>query len=414
MEISINKKALVVSGLSLSLLAGCLDDPYQYPDEVVTPPSDASSIYGPDSDGMFALSVIDQNGLLALVDADGNVTQDNISTSNISGQAQGNLNLRITNNAEGRIQALTSNGSNVDMAADANTSTLQFDLRVLEKPASDQAIYLTAQREEAADLGQVSLTSAMMAYSKAAPQTVKVPLSCFTEAGMDFTDTLAPFVLHSDNNLNVDIGNIRVVTNSMDGENVLACTSDSVLVQPDDAALSNDSKLFVINSDPQGWATMISTWMTDASHMQVDFSHDSFTITHTGASAGANGGIVLLPNDGKLRDMADYVESGVLEFMINIDSYGSHPTKRLQIQMESPNGNSQPYFLDAGFAEAEWQQVRIPLKTLFTKPDGSVDVNVLRNINKPLSLLPEWVEASDTLQGMKYTLAGIKLVKDAQ
>lgn len=154
------------------------------------------------------------------------------------------------------------------------------------------------------------------------------------------------------------------------------------------------------------------TWMTDGSNIQVDWGHDSFTLTHTDAGDGANGGVILNPNDGKARDMALFVESGVLEFMMYVESYGSHPTKRFQVQMESTEniGNSQPYFLPAGFAENEWLQVRIPLKTLFTHPDGSVDINVLSNITKPLSLLPEWVEAGDTLQGMKYTLSGVKLV----
>jgi hypothetical protein len=96
--------------------------------------------------------------------------------------------------------------------------------------------------------------------------------------------------------------------------------------------------------------------------------------------------------------------------MLNVDSYGSHPTKRLQIQMESTVGNSQPYLLPQRFAEGSWQQVRVPLKTLFTKQDGSIDINVLGNINKPLSLLPEWIAENDTLAGMKYTIAGEKLV----
>ncbi|GAL04407.1 hypothetical protein JCM19237_1079 [Photobacterium aphoticum] len=259
MEININKKALIVSGLSLSLLAGCLDDPYHYPEEEVVPPppSNTSKIYGPESDGTFALSVIDKDALQAPINTEGFVSQGNVSTSNISGQTQGNLNLRITESAAARLVAHSSNSANLDMdIADPATSTLQFALRVMDKPAVDQDIYLTTQREDGIDLGKVSLTSAVMAYTGAAPQTVKVPLSCFTDAGMDYSDTLAPFVLHSSSNLNVDIGDIRVVTNSVEEDHVLACHTASTLVKPDGD--TNVSKMFVIDApDGQGWASAL-------------------------------------------------------------------------------------------------------------------------------------------------------------
>ncbi|MGX9522583.1 putative glycoside hydrolase [Vibrio mediterranei] len=397
-------KTLLAASISLGALSGCLDDPYNYPEP--KPPSEQKEIYSGQSDGTFALSIVDQADIEAQVDSNGNASQGNVSATGLNTNTNPPINFHVTGSAKGRLQAKSANGNPVDMNVDKNSSTLQFDFRSLEKPALNQAIYVSTQQTTGTDSSQVSLSSVTMALSQSSGQTLKIPLSCFN---MEFSQTVAPFVLHSDGNINADVSNIRIVSNSLEGDkSVLECSNNSTLVEPD--AGSENSNLFIVGSPSQGWATNLTTWMTDGSSLQLDWGYDSFSITYPNPATGANGGIILQPQDGNPRDVAAYVATGVLEFMLNVDSYGSHPTKRLQIQMESTVGNSQPYLLPQGFAEGSWQQVRVPLKTLFTKQDGSIDINVLRNINKPLSLLPEWISENDTLAGMKYTIAGVKLV----
>ncbi|MDF2152791.1 putative glycoside hydrolase [Vibrio sp. CAU 1672] len=399
-------KTLLTAAISVSLLNGCLelDDPYS-PPESSQPPT-LKEIYSPQSDGSYALSIVDQADIEAQIDANGNALQDNVATTGLNDDNNPPVNFKVSGSAKGRLQAKSADGNAVDLGVSKENSTLQFDFRSVEKPTLSQPIYVSAQQTAGIDSTEVALSSAALALAGSATQTLKIPLSCFD---MDFTQTVTPFVLHSEGNLDVDVGNIRVVTNSIEGDSsVLECTNNSTFLKPD--ADSENSNIFIIGNPSLGWANAITTWMTDGSDLQLDWGHDSFSISYPAPQAGANGGIILQPNDGNPRDVAAYVATGVLEFMLNVESYGSHPTKKLQVQMESTYGNSQPYFLPAGFAENSWQQVRIPLKTLFTKSDGSIDINVLRNINKPLSLLPEWISEGDTLAGMKYTIAGVKLV----
>ncbi|SON53218.1 putative glycoside hydrolase [Vibrio tapetis] len=398
-------KTLLTAAISLGLLNGCLDDPYEYPSP--PPTSTKKEIYSAQSDGTYALSIVDQTDLEMQLDSNGNASQGNVSTTGLNSNTNPPVNFQVTGSNKGRLIAKSANGNSVDMGIEKDNSTLQFDLRSLEKPTLKQAIYVSAQKVSGTDSTQVSLSSAALALSKSSSQTLKIPLSCFN---MDFAQTLAPFVIHTNGNFNADIGNIRVISNSIDGDkSVLECTNTSTFLEPDLG--SQDSNLLIIGSPSQGWATKLTTWMSDGSSLQIDWGHDSFSISYPSPAAGSNGGVILQPNDSTARDIAAYVSTGVLEFMLNVESYGSHPTKRLQIQMESSaKGRSQPYLLPASFAENSWQQVRVPLKTLFTSKDGNIDINVLRNIDKPMSLFPEWVSDGDTLAGMKYTIAGVKLV----
>ncbi|WP_162064576.1 putative glycoside hydrolase [Vibrio taketomensis] len=80
-------------------------------------------------------------------------------------------------------------------------------------------------------MGKVSLTSSYTASYKGSTQTIKIPLSCFTEAGMDFNDAISPFTFVSNNNLNFDLGNIRIVTNSINQQDVLECDNTSTLLK---------------------------------------------------------------------------------------------------------------------------------------------------------------------------------------
>ncbi|WP_162048472.1 putative glycoside hydrolase [Vibrio taketomensis] len=411
MTCNVFNKKLLATLICTAGLTGCLDDPYNEPDTSTPPPtSQEIPLYSPNGDSAFILAITDSSGTEAIVDGN-NVSQGNVSVTNISGEKNGMLNVTITDNKSGRIALTSGDSSNVNLNVDPATSTLQFSTRAMSLPSSGQEIYITSQKEHDTDIGKVSLTSSYTASYKGSTQTIKIPLSCFTEAGMDFNDAISPFTFVSNNNLNFDLGNIRIVTNSINQQDVLECDNTSTLLQADDPSDAfKASKVFVVGSPSTGWATAVTNWMT-VGNSTLHWGHDHIRIEYSNAPAGENGGLVLATQDKSLKDISNYVDSGVLQFMFYVDSYANHPTKRFQVQMESStHGNSEPYFLPAGAAEKGWQQIQVPLRDLFTRKDGSININALRNIDKAVSILPEWVEGEDTLQGMDFSIGSVQVV----
>lgn len=371
-------------------------------------PTKEITLYGPSDDRSFDVTIIDSDGIEAIVDESGNMIQGNIQTQNPLGTPRGTLNVDISGDAKGRVLLQSSNSSEIDLDVEPSSATLQFDVTTISKPALDQEVYITTQNTIGADIGKVSITSALLANYNQGTQTIKVPLSCFSDEGMDFTNTISPLALESNDNLTFTFGNARVIGSSTQQNNVLECDTTNTPLAADDP---NDSyaasKVFFVSGGVQGWATGITNWMTGGSSA-LHYGGDHIRIEYDNAPAGENGGLVLKTTDDSTRDLSNYIDTGVLQFMFNVDNYGSHPTQRFQIQMESSQfGNSQPYILDVG---SGWQQVQVPLNELFTIEDGSIDINVLKNIETAVSILPEWVGPSDTLQGMQFSIGSVQLV----
>jgi hypothetical protein len=365
-------------------------------------------LYGPNDDQRFDVIVIDSDSVEAIVDENGNSTQGNIQTQNPLGTPRGTLNVTISGDNAGRILLRSSDSSHVNIDVDPSSATIQFDVSAISKPALDQEIYITTQNEVGVDKGKVSITSALLANYNQGTQTIKVPLSCFSNEGMDYTNTISPLALESSTNSNFEFGNARIIGSSNEQSNVLECDNTSTPLAGDD---QNDSyaasKVFFVSGGVQGWATGITNWMTGGSST-LHWGGDHIRIDYDNAPIGENGGLVLKTVDDSTRDLSNYIDRGVLQFMFNVDNYGSHPTQRFQIQMESSQfGNSQPYILDVGMG---WQQIQVPLRDLFSKADGSIDINTLKNIETAVSILPEWVGATDTLQGMQFSIGSVQLV----
>ncbi|MFH0263300.1 putative glycoside hydrolase [Vibrio barjaei] len=412
-QFPLSKKTLIASLCTLTLV-GCLDDPYEEPNE----PVDKIVLYGSGDTGAFSMAVVDSSDTKAFVDANGSVSQGNVHTRSVTGNTQsmtgnlnGDLDITITNDEKGRVLLQSKDGSPVLLDIDTSKATLQFNSKMKSRPIAGQEIYLTTQKSIDSDVGQVSLTSSFLASYNGATQTVKVPLSCFTTSGMDFTQAVTPFAIESSNNLDFTLGSIQIVANSADAEDVLECQSSSEKVEADD---SNDSyqvsTLFNIDdSGTGGWATGITNWMTSG-ETTLHWGSDHVRLEYTDAPLGENGGLVFATTDGSDRDISSYIETGMLQFMLKVSSYAAHPTKRLQVQMESSEfGNSKPYLLGENAAQNRWTEVKIPLSELFTRDDGSVNINVVKNIDKGLSILPEWVESTDTLQGIDFSVRDIRI-----
>ncbi|WP_413111706.1 putative glycoside hydrolase [Thaumasiovibrio sp. DFM-14] len=416
----VNNKSLIIGSLSLTLLTGCLDDPYDYPQGEPLPPGETKrvNIYGPESDGNFPLRVIDSEGYEADVPESGYLTQGNISTLALSTERQGQINVQVKENKSGRILNSATNPINIDVKAD--NALLAFNLRVNRKPELLQKVKLITQQAYGVDTASLDISSAVMAYTGSTEQTVNIPLTCFD--GMNFGETLTPFMLASDNNLNIDLGSIRISEyedsiDNLEDIQILACNNDSIRIG------ENDGDLFVLPYDNEdgaetGWAKAITTWLTDGSELRVDWPRGGdgfFTIDYRETNDGVNGGILLFPsmNEDKYRDISAFMEKGALQFKIEVGDYGTHPTRRIQVQMETDEfGNSSEYFLPVGFALNQTETVTIPLKELFSDENGVVQVNKIQNIAKPFSLLPEWVGEDQNIGDMTIHIGNVRLTME--
>ncbi|MEC7307758.1 putative glycoside hydrolase [Vibrio crassostreae] len=405
-QFKFSKKTLIASLCTLTL-AGCLDDPYEEPEQ----PVNSIMLYGSGDNGLFSMAVIDSSGTKAFVDSNGSVNQGNVHTQSITPSTSSDLDITITNDQNGRILLESHDGEAVFLDIDTSKATLQFDSQMKSKPIVGQEVYLTTQKEMSQDLGHVALTSTFLASYNGATQTVKVPLSCFISSGMDFTQALAPFVLESSSSLDFTLGNIQIIANSIEEDDVLECQATSDMVEADDLNDSYQvSTLFKVSDiGTEGWATGITNWMTTG-ESTLHWASDYVRVEYSDAPAGENGGLIFATADGSTLDISNYIDTGILQFSLNVSSYASHPTKRLQVQMESSEfGNSQPYLLGENAAANRWTEIKIPLSELFTRADGSVNINVLKNIDKGMSILPEWVESTDTLQGIDFSIRDIQI-----
>ena len=400
-----------ISGLSVSLLTSCLTDEYDYSkDEPPASNVKVFGIYGSNGSDNFLMQIEDAAGTTTELDANGMADRDGISVRPAQpGATSSTLRVTIDNGAAATIR--TSAISPADISAYTQNGTLQFDLKVLSKQADSQVTLSSASETATRTVAEIDITSAVRAYGGSDTQKVKIPLSCFSE--VDFSQSTAPFELHSSNGISFELGNIQVASDTAGGADVIAC--DNIGADINDG---NTSDVFIVNGP--NWAPSLVTWLTDGSSLQLDWGHDNFGPNFAGVNAGVNGGMVVqTANDGNDRkDISRYIENGELRFILYVESYGIHPTKRLQVQIESlvpASGGSttvisNPHMLDAWFAEGDWQQVAIPLKDLFTKANGQIDVNAIQNVNKPLTILPEWVEGGDSLNGMAFRVASIQLV----
>ena len=412
-------RSVVIGGMSLSLLSGCIiDDPYDYPTNNPPATSDEIVVYGPQSTGDFHLQVTDSNNITAEVDTDGYVNRGNISTRQlVPNQNQGFLNVRVASgtseNQSASIQAVSINDQAIDVSTAEEKGTLQFEIRVHEKVDRDAPVTVTLTSDEptpqnSAPSASVDITEAVNAFIGADTQFIKLPLDCFAQHGVDLSQSLTPFSIATESDINFDFGNVRLLSNSDAQWYVLPCEKDENVKVLDEQV----SELYIRprGSDIRGWATRVAAWGAwdrgwpgNQDYVRAFVKDDAFP--------GQGGGIVFrTPDDEKTKDLSRYIEKGVLEFMIRVVDYADHPTQVIRLKMESTAGRSSEFVnLEPGFADGEWRQVRIPMKQFFTKGDGKIDATLLQDVNRPISIMAAPVQAPDTLEGMEFHISGIRM-----
>jgi beta-glucosidase len=119
----------------------------------------------------------------------------------------------------------TEDGAGIDLYSYVNAdSTLQFDIDM--KSEAPESLVLATHCEWPC-LGEVDIYKVLPEASAADESnwtTIKVPLSCFVDEGMDFSITNTPFLLYSEDAVEFNLGEVRYVPNSLDAaDDAISC-----------------------------------------------------------------------------------------------------------------------------------------------------------------------------------------------
>ncbi len=183
-------------------------------------------VYNRNAGGEFVMRISGaNNGWVAIpVSGQTETNQGNVSTRPINYQGQYDaVNVKFDGQALAQLYLQYADEQGQDKTSYLNAeSTLQFDIRMLQAPT--KALNL-AQHCVWPCLGQVNIAPHLPAVS-ATWSTVKVPLQCFAEAGMNFSTMNTPFLFLTEGEAQFDLGNIRIVPKSIDpAADALTCAA---------------------------------------------------------------------------------------------------------------------------------------------------------------------------------------------
>ncbi|PSU35772.1 glycoside hydrolase family 3 protein [Photobacterium lutimaris] len=299
-----------------------------------------------------------------------------------------------------------------EKAADKNAymnadSTLQFDIRMHQSPADDVTL---AMHCEWPCLGDITINDVLPPVSEEWT-TMKFALNCFAEEGMEFSMLNTAFLMTTPGNMEFDLGEIRFVPRSLD------IASDQVdcaeLAEPPLPPLdeANADVWTVWQPSVTTWQTRTDSWEGIDGHVMVTGPADNdaehmVEAAYATASPEMYKGIVFL--EGETQNLVNYVESGVLEFDLYIDSYGApandeeNPTEGLVIKLESEGDTRGDDYPLAKYETGLWHHVSIAVSDLNS---GTLDIE---KVNKPFAILPMW-NASQA--GVVFSFKNVRFVK---
>lgn len=370
-------------------------------------------IYGRNSDGDFTARISGEaNGWASQDVSNGSSTTiGSITTTPINYlHQQDAVNVSFSGESAAQFYLQTIDTKGVDKYSYVNAdATLQFDIDM--KSAAPESLILATHCEWPC-LAEVDINKVLPDPSAANESnwtTIKVPLSCFVDEGMNFSLVNTPFLFYSTEAVEFNVGEIRYVPRTVDAaEDAISCDTlkaealpaldvETVNVMNTWANLST----YQVNSD--GWAS-IEGHVTYNKAIVDD--ETILSVEYSASSPEDYKGIVIINGDSK--NLTNYT-SGTLTFDLYIESYGApvnsgeNATNGLVIKMESEKGTGNDYLLPkADYATGEWHTIQVNISDLNT---GTLDITT---VNKPLEFLGSW-DASQA--GLKFKVKNITLNK---
>jgi beta-glucosidase len=282
-------------------------------------------------------------------------------------------------------------------------ATLQFDIDM--KSAAPDSLILATHCEWPC-LAEVQINKVLPAATPVGETnwtTVKVPLSCFVDEGMDFTLVNTPFLMYTDEAVEFNLGEIRYVPASVDAAND-AVTCEELRGEALPPLTGDNVDVWeIFSATATTWQTDTTDWSPVSDHIavvqpDVSDSEHLVSVEYSATSPDSYRGLVFV--EGTAKNLEDYVSEGYLQFDLYIESYDSSQ-QGLVVKMESAAGPGDDYPL-AVLAVGEWHTVSVPVADLNT---GALDI---QEVTKPLAILPSWGASQ---AGVQFSFKNVKLMQ---
>ncbi len=349
----------------------------------------------------------------------------------IGGAANGWAGVTVSNGSETSIGTVTTNPINYKHQQDAinvvfsGEGPAQVYMQTLDEVGNDKYSYVNADatlqfdidmKSQAPDslilathcewpcLAEVQINKVLPAASAAGENnwtTIKIPLACFVEYGMDFTLVNTPFLMYTEEAVEFNLGEVRYVPASVDSaEDAISCE-----------ALKGETLPPLTGSDVDVWQAFeasATTWQTDTTDWSPVSDHITVTqpdaadpehtvyVEYSATSPDSYRGLVFV--EGRVQNLENYVSGGQLQFDVFIEAYDP-ALQGLVVKMESAAGSGNDYPLPA-LSIGEWHTISVPVADLNT---GALDI---QQVNKPFSILPSWGAAQ---AGVKFSFKDVRL-----
>ncbi|MGB5446838.1 MAG: glycoside hydrolase family 3 N-terminal domain-containing protein [Psychromonas sp.] len=363
-------------------------------------------IYGSQSTGEFTARIAGSaNGWAGLEVSNGSETTiGSITTTPINYKLQQDaVTVEFSGDSAAQIYMQTEDTLGVDKYSYVNAdATLQFDIDM--KSTAPESLVLSAHCEWPC-LGEVQINKVLPAPTAADEKqwtTIKVPLECLVDEGMDFSLVNTPFLMYSEEAVKFNLGEIRYVPRSVDAaEDAVSCdelTAEALAPLDEDVV---DVK--ATWSELSEYKTDTNTWGGIDGHLsyseEVVDGETVLSVAYDVDSPETYKGIVIMSGDP--QNLSNYLATGTLSFNLWIESYGE--SAGIAFKMESEAGPGDDYLLPkADYPTGAWHTITVNVSDLNT---GSLDIT---EVNKPIALLANWAESQ---AGVVFKVKNIKFVK---
>ncbi|PTL77231.1 exo 1,3/1,4-beta-D-glucan glucohydrolase [Vitiosangium sp. GDMCC 1.1324] len=174
-------------------------------------------------------------------------------------------------------------------------------------------------------LGEIKLTDTLKGLEGKGWSELAIPLQCFADTGLDFTNVNSPFLLYTTSTLDLTLSDIRWEPNKAGN---VSCTGTEPETPP--TAITDDKDAYVngisdtaLFDAPNGWTAGTTGTVTVDSAFDIGGGEKVIDVTMKGLKeGGGNGGIALGIKAPHLLDVSAIADTGGVEFDIRVLDYG--------------------------------------------------------------------------------------------
>ncbi|WP_082541670.1 MULTISPECIES: glycoside hydrolase family 3 N-terminal domain-containing protein [unclassified Rhizobacter] len=338
-------------------------------------------------------TVVTQDGTLTLQTAQVNVQQDG---------------KKLTWTGLGEFKAIASDPASTSVRNPQNLESyvhpdakavLAFDVVVDQAPQGSVKIRIDCGYPCRGELDGTAVLAALPLGTKA---TVKIPLSCFADAGADFSAIDTAFLVQTDKPFSASFANIRWLVNASGDADTHTCAE---LAPPPPQTIEPLPGTSATLLGTEGLRAGLATGMYTSTPTHVVASVANGEADLQFAADGGNGTFYFT---GSGLNLSGYA-GGTLQFELAVSSYGTN-TKGLAIKMESPGDGCRnvDYLIpDAMKPPADGAFHAVTLNVADVIAVKNAPCFTLDNITVPFGIFPVW----DDQQGVSFKVRNVKLVQ---